>query len=228
MGRHLVRVLVLVIMALAVVVYLQQRRVDKAEGEIGLESSRILSAVFTATGELKVARLSGEVLAEVDGASVGGVIRNNLQTRAPYSVEYFVDLRKMSRSSYRWNAQDRIMSVDIPDVVVAAPNIDMSRARTKIGGVFVSRWSSIDMQKRAAGRLSGRVDAKAKDPLNLDKAREGARLAISRFVQAPLSAAGISDVKVVVRLPSDVRPTGMTAQQWDMSKSVAEVLANHR
>ena len=42
------------------------------------------------------------------------------------------------------------MSVDIPDVVVAAPNIDMSRARTKIGGVFVSRWSSIDIRRATA------------------------------------------------------------------------------
>ncbi|TPG21098.1 DUF4230 domain-containing protein [Sphingomonas koreensis] len=219
---------VLIALAVAWALYEQQQRVKDAEREAGLASSRVLSAVFTTTSDLKVATLSGEVLAQAHGCSLRCWVPNGQETRAPYSVEYFVHLKGLPASAFRWDAKDRILAVDVPEVQVAAPNIDMSKARTKQSGTWISRDSGIAMQKQAAGYLSTAADTKAKSPENLEKARESARVAIGRFVEAPFAAAGLADVKVMVRLPGDAKPTGMSDEQWDTSRSIADVLAGAR
>lgn len=226
--RSLIASLIVALLALAAYLFWQQQQLKKAEDETGLLSSRVLSAVFTAESELKVANLSGEVLAVARGCSLNCWVVNGQRTRAPYSVDYFVRLKDLPVSAFRWNDKDRIMTVDVPDLVIARPNIDMSRARTQQSGKWISRDSGIAMQRQAAGYLADGAIAKAKSPENMAKAREVARNAVGRFVEAPLAAAGLSGVSVVVRLPGDPRPPGMSSEQWDVSRPIAEVLAEAR
>lgn len=226
--RGLIAVLLVAVLALAAFLYWQEQRLEQAKDETGLLSSRVLSAVFTAESELKVANLSGEVLAVARGCSLNCWVANGQRTRAPYSVDYFVRLKDLPVSAFRWNEKDRIMTVDVPDPVVARPNIDMSRARTQQSGRWISRESGIAMQRQAAGYLADGAAAKAKSPENMAKAREVARGAVERFVQAPLTAAGLSGVTVVVRMPGDPRPAGISSEQWDASRPIAEVLAETR
>lgn len=226
--RSLIAILIAALLGLAGYLYWQQQRLEEARDETGLLSSRVLSAVFTAESELKVANLSGEVLAVARGCSLNCWVANGQRTRAPYSVDYFIKLKGLPVSAYRWNAKDRIMTVDVPDLTIARPNIDMARARTQQSGRWISRESGIAMQRQAAGYLADGAAEKAKSPENLAKAREAARGAVGRFVAAPLAAAGLPDVKVVVRMPGDPRPAGISGEQWDMSRPMAEVLAEAR
>lgn len=227
MARGVALVLALVL-AVAGAFWWQQRRAERAEMEAGLAASRTLSAVFERTAALQVAKLSGEAVTRVEGASGYGMFANVQTTRAPYSVDYLVDLRRLTPADYRWNAKARIMVVTIPEVAVGKPNIDLARARTTQAGLFISRASGLAMQQRVAANLALAAGAKANAPENIARARESARAAVGDLVAAPLAAAGVGDVRVVVRLPGEDRPAGLDREQWDRSRPIADVLRDAR
>lgn len=197
---------------------------DKVERRLGLDAARVLTQTFEGAGALKVSELSGRVLARSDGKS--GPFRNSQRTRAPYSVNYFVDMRGLRASDYRWNEEARIMVVDLPEIMVERPNLDMTRAEVEQDGFWVSRRSGIAMQKQAAQRLASAVDKTANSPENVAKAREFARKAVGNVVLAPLGAAGLNGVRVIVRLPGEAKPAGVTDEQWNVTRSLQEVLAD--
>lgn len=223
MARKLI-LIALVLAAIAGAFWWQKRRAEQAELEAGLAASRTLSAVFERTSALQVARLSGEAVTRVDGTSGYGMFANVQTTRAPYTVHYLLDLSRLTAADYRWNADDRVMIVTIPEVTVGKPNIDLARARTTQGGLFISRASGLAMQQRVAGNLALAAGATAGKPDKLAQARESARAAVGALVSGPLAAAGIADVKVVVRLPGEDRPAGLDHERWDASRPIAEVL----
>ena len=207
----------------------QQRRADRAEWEAGLAASRTLSAVFERTSALQVARLSGEAVTRVQGGSgPGGVFRNVQVTRAPYAVNYTVDLSGLTPDNYRWNPDGKIMIVTVPEVTASSPSVDMARARSQQDGIYISRGSGLAMGQRVAGNLAAAAKQKAESAENMARAQTAARAAVQALVAAPLAAAGIEDVKVVVRLPGEARPSGLDAERWDESRPLAEVLAEQR
>lgn len=227
MAKGLIAALLLVL-AVAGAFWWQARRAERAEMEAGLAASRTLSAVFQRTSALQVARLSGEAVTRVDGTSGYGMFANLQTTRAPYSVDYLVDLHRLGPADYRWNAKARTMVVTIPAVTVGQPNIDLAHARTTQAGLFISRASGLAMQQRVAGNLALAAGAKAKAPDNLARAQAAARDAVRSLVAAPLAAAGIDGVRVVVRLTGEARPAALDREQWDMSRPIEDVLREAR
>lgn len=226
-GRIAWTSVIILIVAAGVYIIFQHKKLEEAQNELGIDASRVLTAVFTQASELKVARLRGAVLARSECNSLD-VFANSQKAVAPYSVDYTLDLTKLPTSAYHWNANDRIMSIDIPDVKVADPNIDMSRARLTQSGVFISRACGITMQKVAAKRLAGAARHKAEDEENVRKARNAARRAVIQFVKAPLQAVGFGNVQIAVRLPGEQKPLGLDRVQWDVSRSITEVLEDFR
>jgi hypothetical protein len=115
--------------------------------------------------------------------------------------------------------------VTIPDVVPAKPNIDETQRRTlATAGVFVTREAYDNLNRRAAVLATRTANAEAKKPEHLNAARANARKAVAQLLEAPLSVAGLGDVQVEVAFPFD----GVRAsEQWDVSPSIAEVLAEH-
>ena len=196
------------------------------EGEtIGLEASKTLTARFEGMNALKVGTVSGDVLANSHTTAMFGMVPVVQNLRAPYSVDYFVDLSKLSPANYRWNAKARVMSIDVPDVTIAAPNVDASKAAVDQKGLYVSRSAGIVLQQQAAARARAAARATAERPVHLDQARANARSVIARFAAQPLAAAGLSDVKVAVRFPSDPRPAAVSERVWDESTPLSEILA---
>lgn len=225
MGRRLTAVVAVLVLVLGGYALWQKRAAARAEEQLGLAAARTLSATFERASDLRVARLTGEVLAASEGTS-GYVFANRQRTRAPYAVEYYVDLGTVGPSAYRWNRRDRIMTVDLPEVTVGRPAVDMGAARVTQDGLYVSRAAGIAMQRDAAGRLSAAAGAKARNPENLLRARAAARAAVERLVAAPLAAAGQGRVRVAVRFPDERRPPNLSDDQWDVTRSLQEVLGN--
>ena len=219
-------ILIMAILAVGGLFYWQNLRIRTAEDQTGLLSSRVLSAVFVAKSEIRVARLSGDIFAVSRGCSLNCWVANGQETRAPFSVDYSLSIKNLPISAFRWNDQDRIMSVDMPNISVDAPNIDMSRAKVKQSGAWVSRGSGIDMQRKAANYMVVGAGSIAKNARYIGQARENARKVVEAFVAAPLAAAGLDDVQVVVRLDGDAKPASLSNEQWDMSRPLAEVLAD--
>lgn len=222
-----VAVAVAIVAAVLLMLHLrrQEERATRAEAQLGLESARVLEAAFERTSALQVARLRGRVIAKSEATSGGGLFANEQKTRAPFTALYTLDLRRLEPSDYRWNADARTMTVDIPEVTVGAPNIDMTQAQVEQSGVYISRRAGQQMQQQAAARLQARAQEEARKPENVVKAREAARAAMAAFVRAPLAAANRGDVRVVVRLPGEARPPALSQDEWDVSRSIEEVYA---
>lgn len=228
-GRRIgcVAVAVAIVAAVLLVLYLrrQEERADRAEAQLGLESARVLEATFERTSALQVSRLRGTMLVRSTAASAGGLVSNEQSTRAPFSVIYTLDLRRLEPSAYRWNVDTRTMTVDIPDVAPGPPAIDMARAKVEQKGLYISRTAGQQMQQQAAARLQARAEEEARKPENIAKAQEAARAAVAAFVRGPLAAANRGEVRVVVRLPNEARPPVMSQDEWDVSRSIPEIYA---
>jgi hypothetical protein len=226
---YMMRIAWLVIAAIAVTagfyVYVQHQRLNNAEKELGINTSRVLTAVFSQSNELRVGRLRGAVLAKSECNSLK-VFENSQRVIAPYTMDYTVDLKKILQSSYRWNADDRILTIKIPDVELNAPSIDMANARFRQSGLYISRSCGVQMQKLAAKQLAEGVERKAGEEEYIGKVRESSRKAVERFVSGPLKAVGFNDVHVVVQLPNEQKPETLTHEQWDISRSIADVFAD--
>lgn len=204
----------------ALFVWRTDRRAERAEAETGLASARVLESVFERTSKLQVATLGGRASAQ---SVVPGFFESRQTTRAPFSVVYTIDLRRIDRSAYRWNQRDRIMTVQVPAVAVGKPAIDMAQAQTEQSGIWISRGAGQTLQKTVATRLYAVAEREGAKPENVAKAQEAARVAVARLIEAPLAAAGQAGVRVVVRLPGEAKPAALTEEQWDVSRSLEEI-----
>ena len=219
--NRLIAILVVVAAIVAVLLVRNARqRADRAELEAGLASARVLESVFERTAKLQVATLGGRVQAR---STDDGWPKSAQVTRARFSVVYTIDLRGIDASSMRWNAKERIMTVRIPGVVAGQPAIDMANADTKQSGMWISRGAGQRLQKVAAARLNAAAADAADDPQRIEQAQQAARTAVGNLIAAPLTAAGLGTVKVVVRLPGESKPATLTDEQWDVSRSLDEI-----
>jgi hypothetical protein len=81
------------------------------------------------------------------------------------------------------------------------------------------------LSRRAATQANRAAIAEPNKPTHINRARENAREVIAAMLRTPLEVSGIDDVRVVVRFPQDgVRDS----ERWDVTPSIAEVLAEQR
>jgi len=215
---------VVLVAAAAFVVWWANVRADRAERQLGLDAARTLSESFAKARDLRVATLSGEVIARGSDPGFANVLPTSMTMRYPYAVDYFVDLRRVDSSAYRWDADTQTMTVRLPDVAPARPNIDAGRAdRIGTTGVFMTRDAAQRLNTQVAARAALRATESAAKPEHLNRARASAREVIGDLVATPLRAAGLGAVKVVVRYPWEGDARGVPVR-WDESRSVEEVL----
>jgi hypothetical protein len=146
----------------------------------------------------------------------------------PGSVRYEVDLSKLQPGDVRWDAGSKTLSVRIPDIEVAGPEVDLAAAREYGNGRLVTTIfggeERLEQANRAGAVADLRKQAQAEVPMRL--AREAARRAIERSFAMPLQAAGFADAKVVARFAAE---EGSTDPSYlDKSRSYNEVLEEAR
>jgi hypothetical protein len=217
-----------VLLALAVIAGLflwnraeQRQRAEELAQAQGLV--KVLSATFHKQSALKV----GEVEGAFDVTSIDPgqfpILRSAQKVKLPYSIDYTVDLSGMGPDRYRWDKESRTLVVDAPDVVVGRPKLDEARRQTlATQGLFVTRGAADNLSRRAAVQANRAAYAEAAKPVHLNKARDNARAAIADMLETPLELSGMGNVTVVVRFPQDGR---RDTERWDVSPSIAEVLA---
>jgi type II secretory pathway pseudopilin PulG len=218
---------ILAVLALFGLFWWQQHRMaqeraarEKAEMQAGLRASEVLSAVFELAPAVRVARLTGNVQSRGECQS-GYVFSNAQRTVAPYAVNYFVDLKGVTRRSYRWDVASKTMIVEVPEPSVEQPSVDMGKARSAQSGMYVSRACGLAMQRQVAGRLQAAANVKANEAQFIQQARDAARGTIAGLTRRPLAAAGIRDITVQVRFPSD----SQSDEQMDRSTPITEIYA---
>lgn len=201
----------------------QAKRADDSDANLPFEAAKIIDLKFAKATTLRVATISGKVIARADDAGFAGLIPSSQTRRLPFSMDYFVELGNVGINNYRWSESEKTLTIEIPDVTVSKPNIDeASQVANSPTGLFVSRGASARLQRQLSSRAVSTASAEAKKRENLDKARQSARLAVQNIISAPLQAAGLGKVTVVTRFPWERK--GLTAERWDESTPLSEIV----
>ena len=197
-----------------------------ATDENGLAVARVVTGKLYGSSDLRVSRLSGIVQATAATSRLWGWLKSTRVVKAPYEVDYYVQLRSLSPRDFRYDEANHRLLVEVPDVAVGRPNVDEANVTIdQTSGAFVSRDAMAELQRRVSGTATRVVAAKAREPQNILKARENGRAALERLFGGTLAAAGLP-VSVQVRFQGE--PRGGDTTQWDLTRSLEEVLGNAR
>ena len=195
-----------------------------ATDENGLAVARVVTGRLYGSSDLRVSRLSGIVQATAATSRMWGWLKSSRVVKAPYEVDYYVELRALSPRDFRYDEAGRRLLVEVPDVVVGDANVDEANVTVdQTSGPYVSRDAMAELQRRVSGTATRVVAAKAREPQNILKARENGRVALERLFGGTLAAAGLP-VSVEVRFRGEPRRTDAT--RWDLTRSLEEVLGN--
>lgn len=206
--------------------YWLARYQDQREQEVvaSTELDSIVTALRENRNRLEVRRLSGTVTTrrEVKGG-LGDILTGEMTVRQPWSVTYFVDMGRLTLEDYGWDPATRTLTVRAPPATPETPNIDEARQVVAYQGPIITRTMQNELRQGVAigARQQARAEANKAD--NLLAANEAAKEAIAANLRAPLAAAGVGQVNIVVRSPADGR---RSSEQWDISPSIADVLAS--
>jgi len=136
---------------------------------------------------------------------LGGLVSTERTLILPGNVRYEVDLSQLQSDDVRWNAGSQTLSVRIPDIEVAGPEVDLNAAREYGSGGVLANLTNAETQLDEANRARAvsdlRKQAQAEVPMRL--ARNAARQAIERSFSLPLKAAGFENAKVVARFAGE-------------------------
>jgi hypothetical protein len=213
---------VLLMLGTAVWAWQAQQARKAAELQLGLDSSRIVVQAFTATNQIKVSELSGKITARAQDPGMVAILASSQTMTAPFTVDYFVDLSKVSPRDFAWDPQARKLVIEAPDPAPAQPNIDEGSARITQTGLFISRGAALQLARKSTRAMTARAAKEAQEPANMQKAREAAREALRKNALAPLQAAGVDVTEVEVRFRSEGRAND---DVWDYTTRIEDVPA---
>jgi len=153
----------------------------------------------------------------------GGLVSAERTLILPGDVRYELDLAKLGPEDVQWEAGSNTLSVTLPEIEIAGPEVDLAAAREYGEGGVLSAVTdadqALDRNNRARAVADLRKQAAAPVPMRL--AREAGRQAVERSFALPLQAAGFDDAKVVARYPTEGSPV---TKPLDRSRSYNEVL----
>lgn len=192
----------------------------------GRAITRIVSAKFAGASAIKVGALTGTVQATASDTRGFGMLTSDKVVKAPFSVDYFVDMSKLHADAYSWDAERRILTIEAPDIVPAAPNVDWAaQTASRTRGLIVTRDAADQLARQTTLNARRAAVAEGVKPEHMAQARENARRVLADLAAAPIAATGEQDIRVVVRFPFDARNP---REQMDRSRAVEDVLANRR
>lgn len=214
--------------AIGVATYLGYRYVTEQKlvstDKDGVATAQVVAATLYGRSDLRVSRLSGIVQGAARSSRLWGWLSASQVVKAPFDVNYFVNLSRIGPNNFRLSADGRSITVTIPDVSMERPNVDMARASlNNVEGVFVTRGAMVEMAGKVAASAQRTAAERAGSPENREKARAHARAAVTRLFTGALRAARI-DAAVEVRFEGEPRPD--YGERWDVSRSLEEVLGN--
>lgn len=204
-----------------------RERYTVTETETGDTVTQIIAARLSATSSLRVAQLNGTVQSTAQDVRGFGMLKTDQVVKMPFAVDYLIDASQIGPDDIRWVPEARTLIVDAPDVSVGTPNVmEDQRSLVRTQGLYVTREAGEALARQVSQRANARARAEAQSPERMAQARENGRRALAELLGAPLESLGYGDAQVVVSFPYD-RPSRLR-EQWDVTKSVDEVLANRQ
>ena len=157
----------------------------------------------------------------------GGLVSAERTLVLPGDVRYELDLAKLQPDDVRWDAGTNTLTVTLPEIELAGPEVDLAAAREYGAGGVLSAVTNadeaLDRNNRARAVADLRKQAGGAVPMRL--AREAGRQAIERSFALPLQAAGFDKARVVARYRTE---GSAVTEPLDHSRSYNEVLGQGR
>jgi len=136
---------------------------------------------------------------------LGGLVSSERTLILPGDVRYELDLSQLQPKDVTWDGSAHTLQVMLPEIEIAGPDVDINAVKEYGGGGVLSALTNADQQLDSTNRGRAvhdlRQQATAEVPMQL--ARQAGRAAVERSFAMPLMAAGIKDVKVVARFPTE-------------------------
>jgi len=136
---------------------------------------------------------------------LGGLLSSERTLILPGDVRYELDLSKLQPGDVSWDGSAHTLKVQLPEVEVAGPDVDINAVKEYGGGGVFSSLTNASQQLDAANREKAVSDLRkqATSAMPMQLAHQAARTAIERSFAMPLVAAGFKDVKVLARFPTE-------------------------
>lgn len=154
---------------------------------------------------------------------LGGLVSAERTLILPGDVRYELDLAKLGPDDVAWDAASNTLSVRLPEIEIAGPEVDLAAAReygeAGVLSAVTDAEQALDRNNRARAVADLRKQASAAVPMRL--AREAGRQAVERSFALPLQAAGFDKAKVVARFPTEGSPV---TEPLDRSRAYNDVL----
>ena len=158
---------------------------------------------------------------------LGGLVSSERTLILPGDVRYELDLAQLGPEDVQWDAASNTLSVTLPEIEIAGPEVDLGAAReygeNGVLSVVTNADQALDRNNRARAVADLRKQAGAAMPMRL--AREAGRQAVERSFALPLQAAGFDNAKVVARYPTEGSPV---TEPLDRSRAYNDVLDEAR
>ena len=153
----------------------------------------------------------------------GGLVSSERTLILPGDVRYELDLAQLGPEDVRWDAGSNTLSVTLPEIEIAGPEVDLAAAReygeNGVLSALTDADTALDRNNRARAVADLRKQAGAAVPMRL--AREAGRQAVERSFALPLQAAGFDNAKVIARYPTEGSPV---TKPLDRSRAYNDVL----
>jgi len=158
---------------------------------------------------------------------LGGLVSSERTLILPGDVRYELDLAQLGPEDVQWDAGSSTLSVTLPEIEIAGPEVDLAAAReygeNGVLSVITDADGALDRNNRARAVTDLRKQAGAPVPMRL--AREAGRQAVERSFALPLQAAGFDNAKVIARYPTE---GSAVTEPLDRSRSYNDVLEEAR
>ena len=158
---------------------------------------------------------------------LGGLVSSERTLILPGDVRYELDLAQLGPEDVQWDAGSSTLSVTLPEIEIAGPEVDLAAAReygeNGVLSVVTDADQALDRNNRARAVADLRKQAGSPVPMRL--AREAGRQAVERSFSLPLQAAGFDGAKVVARYPTE---GSAVTEPLDRSRSYNDVLEEAR
>jgi hypothetical protein len=131
-------------------------------------------------------------------------------------MRYEVDMAKLTEQDVRWDATSKTLSVRIPPVEVAPPQIDLNSIQEYGESGILRSLTNVDDALDTANRskAQSQLVTQAQSPVLMDLARSASKKAVAKNFSAPLKAAGI-DAVVAPFFDGERDPA--VRERWDLS-----------
>lgn len=122
----------------------------------------------------------------------------------PGTVRYELDLAKLKQSDLDWDAATNALTVTLPPLRLAGPEIDLDSISEFRDGVILLTLTDAEKTLDAANRKAAQEELikQAKGTVPMRLAKGAARTAVEQSFSMPLKAAGI-EAKVTARFADD-------------------------